>query len=618
MRMQPRQELLDIWRATVRYSWRQEQWHWGGRHGRNSISDAEQLLCVLLPAFKVPAFEVDNPDRTGQEMLEALVSLGGAAEIPRKIVMILLEYYQTYVDASGTPVFAGGSYFAGPDDGPEPSPEQRGLDVVDSYATAVTLSLATIGFAKVFRQTTRRTAVRDQIDELTRLASSRLTAAMVGLLRSFSVNVFDADSDIGNQLVQMVNQDHQPYREVVAGLRRSLRQTMASFREVLIGSGQVVDLDSPSQLFECGWSWGVVAKAPPVQVDAAEQIGEQRAGVAEEAPYLYFTVVALNAIEDLFSERTRVLGLLNEEQQRLSRSLQLRFDLTRSYWATVATYGSGGRWPIEDMPWRTTDGQESDYFTLQVTSLAVMGLVRARGSETQLQRIGSVLIELANRGRLIRRPYVEDQAVRLHHPGVRLELVGSEDAGAEGAAPPRLSWLVPEFTPLLLHRIVNVAGLLIDIRERYAYLALADDVWEHLGLRRLQTGMPRNLWDDPRGAFPELAAGPPDGPSWLITERVVAALVQTAGVLDRPPLHSDMLSAYAVELLNEAEQLFDRELLRGTVRPLALETKNVRASLRRARDVVRERPGTAAVLATNVLNILNDLSAGRSQTGGVG
>jgi hypothetical protein len=614
MRMQPRQEMLDLWRAVVRRSWQHGEWVWGGRHGRNSISDAEQLLCLLLPTSEVAPFDISNPDRTGQDMLDALQTLGGAAEIPRKIVNVLLDYYSTYTDETGTPVFSGGSYFGGDDAGREPTAEQRRLDVVDSFAMAVTLSLATIGFAKIFRQSTRRAAVLDQVDDLSQRAAARLTAAMVGLLRSFSVNVFDADSDPGNELVRMVNQDHLPGREVVAGLRRSLRQTMASFHEILVGSGQVVDLDSPSQLFECGWSWGIVAKAPKIVVDDDERVGEQRDGVAEEAPYLYFTVIALDAIEDLFSVRTRVLGLLNEEQQRLARALQLRFDLTRSYWATVATYGEGRRWPIEDVPWRTTDGVESEYFTLQVTSLAVMGLVRARGTDTQLLRIGAVLEELANRARLIRRPYSADPLLELHHPGVRITLEGTQD-GEPGA--PRLTWLIPEFTPLLLHRIVTVAGLLSDIQERYSLLALADDVWDHLCQRRLESRAARNLWDDPQRVFPALPDGDQETPSWLITERVMAALVQTAAVLDRPPLHSETLSTFAVELLNEAEQLFDRELLRGTVKSLALETKNIRASLRRAREVLRERPGTASVLAVHVLTILNDLSAGRDESGGV-
>src|SRR5262249_6675631 len=158
----------------------------------------------------------------------------------------------------------------------------------------------------------------------------------------------------------------------------------------------VSDLDSPDRLFECGWSWGIVRDAP--MIETTEKIGEQRNGVAEERPYLYFTVIAMDALEELFSERTRILGLLNEEQQRLARALQLRWDLTRSYWATVASFGTvaGGQWPIEDIPWRTTDGEESEYFTLQVTSLAVKGLTLQRGSDADLVRIGTVLGELAN------------------------------------------------------------------------------------------------------------------------------------------------------------------------------------------------------------------------------
>jgi hypothetical protein len=609
--MQPRQELLDIWRAVARSSWQKDQWVWGGRYASNSISDAEQLLCILLPASKVPVFGLDDPDRTGLDMLDALDPLGGATEIPRKLVSILLDHYTTYTDESGTPVFAGGSYFTSSIEGLEPTEDQRRLDIVDSYAMAITLALATIGFAKVFRSTTRRQLVLDQVEELAKRASIRLTAAMVGLLRSFSVNVFDADSTYGQNLVRTVNQEGLPPRDVVDGLRRELRQTMASFREVLIGSGQVTDLDSPNQLFECGWSWGI-EKAPEIAVDPAENIGAQRSGIAEQAPYLYFTVIALDAIEDLFSERTRVLGLLNEEQQRLSRALQLRSDLTRSYWATVATYGEGTRWPLEDIPWRTTDGIDSDYFTLQVTSLAVKGLIQERAADSQLLRIGAILSELANRSRLTRRPYRNDPALILHHPGVQLNLIGTDKTGG-----PKITWTINEFAPLLLQRTANVAGLLSDARDRSGLLETADRVWDHLLQRRLQRTAGRNLWDDPGQAFAELQLPPQESASWLITERVVVALVVTANVLDRAPLRSPLLADYAAELLNEAEQLFDRELMRGSGKSLEVEIKNIRANLRRARDVLGDRPGTAAVLAVNVLNLLNDLSAGRQTNSGV-
>src|SRR5436190_17302834 len=108
MRMQPRQELLDIWRAVARISWQKGQWEWGGRDQSNSISDAEQLLCLLMPASQVEVFGLDDPDRTGDDMLRALAPLGGATEIPRKLVGVLSEYFSQYTDESGTPLFAGG------------------------------------------------------------------------------------------------------------------------------------------------------------------------------------------------------------------------------------------------------------------------------------------------------------------------------------------------------------------------------------------------------------------------------------------------------------------------------------------------------------------------------
>ncbi|WP_433214379.1 SCO2524 family protein [Dactylosporangium sp. CS-047395] len=612
MRMQPRQEILDIWRAMVRWSWQKGQWVWGGRSVPNSIGDAEQLLCLLLPASRVPAFALDDPDRTGLDMMDALEDLGGATEIPRKIVSVFLEYYRRYTDESGTPIFAGGSYFAASVDGEEPSEEQRALDVVDSYALAITLSLATIGFARIFRGTTRRHAVLEMVDDVEQRASTRLTAAMVGLLRSFCVNVFDADSAYGRNLMQTVNQEGLPSREVVDGLRLELRETMASFREVLIGSGQVTDLNSQNQLFECGWSWGIVEGAPEVEVAGTERIGAQPAGVAEPAPYLHFTVAAMDAIEELFSERTRVLGLLNEEQQRLSRSLQLRSDLTRSYWVTVATYGEGPRWPLEDIPWRTTDGRDSDYFTLQVTSLVVPGLAQNRSSNAELVRVGNILEELSNRARMTRRPNRNDSAIGLHHPGLRLNLVGSERVGGV-----EITWIVNEFAPLLLQRTASIAGRLSDGGDRGALLETADRVWEHLLSRRLQRGAGRSLWDDPARAFPDLRMAPEESPCWLINERVVEALVVIADVLDRPPLRSPDLAGHAADLVSEAEQLFDRELLRGSGKSLELEIKTIRANLRRAREVVNDRPGTAAWLALTVLGLLNDLSAGRQKSTGV-
>jgi hypothetical protein len=608
--MQPRQQLLEVWRATARSSVQDGKWVWGGRDRANSISDAEQLLCLMTPATTVESFALDQPNATDEDVAGALRALGDPVEIPQRLVRVLTEYMERYTDAEGTPIFAGDSYFRSSDQGQEPTDAQVALDVVDSFAMSVTLTLAAIGFLRVFKAQLRRPDLLAEVDALEALASKRLTAAMVGLLRSFTVNVFDADSSYGQALIRTANQSGQPGRQVVDSVRRALRQVSATLREVTIGSGAqaVLDLDNPNRLFECGWSWGTVRDAPAIVLeDTSIDIGQQRDGVAEPAPYLYFTVVALDGITALFSERTRILGLLNEEQQRLARALQLRWDLTQQYWATMASFDPV-RWPLEDIPWRTTDETENDYYSLLVSAVTVQELENRRGSDVDLERVGRVLEELANRGRVTRRPLQHDVALTLHSPGFSFELVGSDARGG-----PRLTWTASDFSPLLLKRTLQVAGLVRDTDLRGRLLAQADLVWDHLVGRRLTDGTGRDLWDQPSRVFPRLAVSS-DAPSWYFSERVVECLVIAANLLRQSPLRSEPLTELAGELLNEADHLFDRELMAGggdAGPALRHALQTARASLRRARQLLSDRPGTAYVLASDVLRELDRLAAAR-------
>ncbi len=326
--------------------------------------------------------------------------------------------------------------------------------------------------------------------------------------------------------------------------------------------------------------------------------------MAEDAPYLYFSVVALDGISELFSERIRILGLLNEEQQRLANALQLRWDITQRYWSTIASFGPG-RWPLEDIPWRTTDDTESDYFSLLVTAMTVQDLIGRRAPDVELIRIGRILDELASRARITRRPFADDPAVALHAPGVMINLEGSEELG------PRLLWACTDFSPLLLKRTIRLAGLMRDTELRGQLLAQADVVWDHLLQRRIKDGPAHNLWDQVSDVY-EQVTDRADGPSWYFTERVVECVVAAASVVSDSTLKSDRLTAYARDLLNEAEHLFDQELLSGSgsagpsVRDLL---RSVRANLRRAQQIIDDRPGTAAVLATAVLRDLDHLAA---------
>lgn len=608
MRIQPRQQLLEIWRAVANSSFQDGKWVWGGRDGTNSISDAEQLLCIMYPATVLPAFRLDRPDATADDVLEALGVLGDAVEIPRLLIRVGTEYMQRYTGDAGAPIFSAGGYFGSREiDGAEvtPSPGQRDLDVVDSFAMSITLTLATIGFCRRFRDALSREDLRQEVGKLEALASTRLSAAMVGLLRSFSISVFDANSRSGRVLCSMTNQSGLSERRAVDNLQRALVEIRARLNDLNIGSGQAADLDNPNRLFQCGWSWGIVEDAP--RIDTTEEIGPQLGGVAQDAPYLYFTVVTLDGLADLFSERTRIEGLLNQEQLNLIQPLQIRWDLTQRYWSTIASLGAD-RWPLENLPWRTSDDDESDYYSLLVSSVVVHNLVRIRGSDADLGRVGHVLGELASRGRITQRAVRDDPAVLLHAPGFWIPLQGSEKAGEHP-----IGWLVSSFAPLLLKRTIRIAELLRDTDLRGHYLTLADEVWDHLLIRRLQDGPGRDLWDQPSDVFNEVSIHHKLH-SWYHTVRVVECLVAAANMISQAPLRSTQLAGIASELLSEADHLYDRELLNssGEAGPSMRATlQEIRANLRHAREILHDRPGSAAVLVNEVLRDLERLTAAR-------
>ncbi|EIV94755.1 SCO2524 family protein [Frankia sp. QA3] len=608
MQIRPRQSLLELWRATVDYSYRDGVWTPDGQVEPNSTSDAEQLLCLMYPSSRVAAFRLDRPDETARDLHEALAKLGGATDAPLRLIAALRGYMERYTTESNTPVFAGGSYLEPRVGGELLTPEQRRLETVDSFSMSITLSLATLGFLKVFGRVVRRPAVQAQIDELEELASRRLTAAMVGLLRSFTVHSFAPDSPAGRVLCQTVNQRGLPSKKIVGELREALAQIRAGLAEVTLGSGGAEELDDEKYLFECGWSWGVVRDAP--EVSTTEHL-DQPVGVAVRQPFLYFTAVALDGILDLFSERTRLLDLLTEEQQGFVRALQIRWDLTQRYWSTLAGFG-GERWPLEDIPWRTTDGRESDYYSLLVTSVTVEALVQSRAVEPDLARVGRVLEELAIRGRVTRRPLEDDPAVEMHVPGVRLNLHGAEDLPS-GELGPEVVWPVADFATALLKRTIRVASLAGGTTLRDRLLRLSDSIWDHLHLRRLTSGPSAGLWDNASAAFSQLTSDE-QAPSWHFTERVMECLVAAANMINEAPLRDDRLMLMAQDLAIEADHLYSQELLRGDADAgpaLRGQLAHLGRRLERARAVEDSTPGTAIAILFEVLGALDELAAAR-------
>jgi hypothetical protein len=485
--------------------------------------------------------------------------------------------------------------------------------VVDSYSMSLTLCLSALDFLRVYRAGVQNRKTLAMIDELEKLTRQRLSAAMIGLLRSFTVNTFGPEEPPGQTMCTMVNQSGLAPDIVVRDLLEELAGIRASIRgEVALGVGQIADeLENRGRLFQCGWSWGVVDGAPEVPLDPGIDIGKQPTGVAEARPYLYFTVAALDGIQDLFTAQTRLLGLLTVEQQRLARALQLRWDLTQRFWATVATFG-GGRWPIEDLPWTTTDDDESDYYSLLLTSIVIEDVATGNLEKADADRIGRLLERLAERGRITYRSTTDDPAIALHVPGMGLRLIGSEKV----AAGPRLQWTVPSYSSLLLKRLLRVAEMLDDNADRARTLDLADQIWRHIERRRITAPGGRGLWDEPTQVFSD-ASPPADGPSWHQTERVMEALVAAANVTDSSPTAAPSLLDSARQLLAEAEHLFDQERLRGTNdtgEQMRESFQVVGAKLRRARELLRTRPGTASMLASDVLRELDLIDAARQDT----
>lgn len=607
MKLQPRQQILEIWNALGRQSFTDKAWEFGEGEP-SSVSDAEQLLCVLYPATEIPALRLDEPDETQEDVLNALSDLGDSVEIPRRVINTLMDFMERHTGADEAPSFSAGNYLSSADGAVPMEPEQRELGVVDAYSLSVTLSLATLGFLKIFTRNIRRADLRERAAKLETATSVRLSAAMAGLLRSFTVSTFDADSEQGRTLCSMINQTGAPNRLIVQQLRDRLKPVRATIRDFTLGLSATGDLENDNLLFECGWSWGVVKDAPPVDTDS--RIGEQPAGVAMSAPYLYFTVVALDGIADLFSDRTLTLGLLDEQQQRLAQALRLRWEVTQQYWSALARFDDEA-WPLEDIPWRTSDRQESAYFSLLVASILVQDLQRRRANDDDLTRTVAVMEELALRSRTTRRMAEEDDsALALHAPGVQLTLLGSETLG------PLLKWTVADFSAQLLKRSLQLSRLSRNTGSHDRLVRLSERIMDHLWQRRIAGGPGALLWDDIGAVYPNAGAGA-GALSWSLTERVIECLVTAFGMIKETPIRSPQLISIATDLLSEADHLLDKELMElGGGFPAVRSTlQQAEVQLQRARRIVRDRPGTACALALQVLSALDELVAARRAAG---
>ncbi|MEV0436173.1 SCO2524 family protein [Nocardia sp. NPDC050413] len=609
MRIRPRRQLLDLWRAHLRTSFREGAWVWGGRDGRNSVSDAEQLMCLLYPSSELANFALD-PDSiaAAADVATVMAVLGEDIHVCAALVTKLEEFFAAYTDAEDEPIFPGGSYFRDAGFG-QPTAAQCELEVVDSYSMSLSLCIASLrflrGIERYLEHEVRREARRlnERVKALIPQVSTRLTAAMVGLIRSFVMDTPLFSSPPGQEILNLVNQTGAPVREVIADFSAALGPIRVQAEtDVRSGHPEGLDLRDDNRAFECGWTWGVGRGVGP-RAEVTARIATQP-GYAVTKPYLYFTLVALDGIKDLYSQRTSEPDLFEPHQVVLVESLKRRAELAQKYWSTISRFGTG-RWPLEDLPWRTSDGKQSDYYSLAVTAFLIQDLLE-KESTTDLDRTAAVLRQLAERGRITSRPIPEDPADLLHHPGLLLTLKGSEDV--DGG--PVLGYHVSDYTTLLLKRSLQAARLAREVPTRVELLDLAESALAHMEARAITSGCSAGLWDDLGGNGD--TADP--APSWFLTERMMECLVVAHNTFDRPPLAAPSMRTAALIKISEADHLFVQETLQvsdAVDSPRYKELAAIEESLARANALMSKRPNTAEALAYDALRRLDALAYAR-------
>ncbi|GAA2047822.1 SCO2524 family protein [Catenulispora yoronensis] len=594
------------------------KWVWGGRVESNPISDAEQLLCLLYPITQIDTFAVHDPDSTQRDVLRALRPFGDASNLPRTLVEIATDYFIRHTDEEGEPRFAAGSYLRSlnPDD-PVPEDERlQQLEVVDGYSMSITLCLSLLLFVNDRERMEARSAHVEKLVDLRARASRRLTSAMVGLLRSFVVNSVGSETNEGRAILQMLNQGPTTDAELQQNLRNRFERLRNQLKTDVRLGVEAEAMPDEDQLFECGWTWGIAKDAKIITEYAADIAISSQQGYAQPRPWLYFTVSALDGIVDLTSRRIRTLNIFTDEQRSLADALALRWELTQRYWSAVARFDAE-RWPLEDIPWRTSDGQESDYYSLLVVSVVIQDLIARTATDADLVKAVRVIEDLARRGRITSRFTENDRAAAMHFPGVAQGLVGSEDV-----MDARLALYTTDFTPLVIKRSLQAAFLTDDVETREALMVVAEAAMDQLDGRRLiRDGQSVDLWDDVGRMLPGTRGQTFDRPSWYLTERVVEALVATANTYQQDTPRDPAMYDHLLRLLNEADHIYNQELLRSDVddrSSLRDRLGEIGGHIARARELRQRRTSTAIALVERALRLLDllaeaDADASRSR-----
>jgi hypothetical protein len=595
-KIDPTSELLEVWKRWLIYSLDDAQTQdpgasrrWGDRDTptRNAVADAEMLECVLLPGTALDGLMLDqilsSPRRLQGTLEDARGALspqgtnsGRAARALGVLFSRIEDYLRTHRDEEGRPTFRADGYVEAID-GELP---EGGFpcDFVDAYSLGLSVCIQTLTILRLLGERDTREEIEQalrgeglpalDLDAIGQLAEERLTAAMHGLKDSFVASK-STDKQWGYVAREPSGLDMDgtffPHGPQMDRVRTQVERYLG------------IDLGD-NKPWECGFTWG-----------RARNVIPGHGWPADPAPYLYSTVIALDGIRDVTSQQVISSDILTPEQAALAAELSFCASAAIRHWELLAFARQpiSGVSRLEDIPWRTPDYDEDEYYTLLVARVVVGDGGRSGTLDDPeiLDRLVRISEELAQRGRITRHPVVDpgrdriseaadeapnpkrsaDPGLRLHAPGKYLRL-GPAD-GSDGIP---VSLRIYDYAPQLLKLAAKLAQAAPNEREQGRLRELIEAGWRHLAARKARSKVaasvrgrawaswpPEELWDMRSLNLDESSRGD-NAPwmevnSWYMTERVVEALVALVQLRQARPGSPLQSSRLLDELMAEVE-----------------------------------------------------------------
>ena len=570
---------------------------------------SESLLCFLLPTLDLEAYSLfktaptKNHQKSATDARKALRHLklnrsGDPSRVQsydkpvdlehiRVVLEVIREYYNLLTKSTDDPdqmAFSAGTYISLEEADALASPA---VPVVDAYSLGLSVALRVLNLLNQLEEPAKDAEHIEGAEEfkvlreeIKNFATKQLGKSLQGLNDCFVVKQMSA-SDWDDTTERQFLWD---------SLERDTELPVIRKKLATLGYRTVID-----SAFECGWTWGP-SKPAAYSVHAIPAL------LPEPAPYLYFTSVALAAIDDLQDNSLQAEALMEDHHFRLASELRTLAELTTRYWTILARQEDDQGYPRAlSVPWVTTDEDGSAYYTLYLLGI-VFGTAAA---DLDIESAIDILEELAQRGRITTRHLIENRRVvvdepvendresgsgteraptrktvreqkpepiveELHQPGKMLPLEAPSTSGKRKDDKPLAGhWRIYDYSPLLLKVACQVLYRTRshETRERVSRLVAA--ILRHLDTRKLPPikleemvdglhnpdqhipGVDWGMWDD-FGSFARARDVKKNTRTWYFTQRTVEAL--TLSIKLHPPfLDSPNMKTLLKEILTELE-----------------------------------------------------------------